>query len=70
MHIDHWNLGWTNVLINISIILIFVIDFGTPMGLDLCTSCAHLRDSRQVYLKPGGNGREQQLSVKMHVTAK
>ena len=28
-----------------------------------------LYNTRLVYLKPGGSGREQQPSVKMHVTA-
>ena len=30
---------------------------------------SELANTRQVYLKPGGSGRDQQPSVKMHVTA-
>ena len=32
LHIDHWNLGWTNVLIDIDNIDYFFIDFGRQLG--------------------------------------
>ena len=63
LHIDHWNLGWTNVLINIDSI-VNKGDFDWFRLLDLCTSCAHLGDSVKIW-PPEKGGQNCKIAEKV-----
>ena len=48
---------------------VYIHTFNAMGTWRMSTLCVCRTHNRQVYLKPGGSGREPQPSVKMHVTA-